>query len=494
MRYLRLLHANGLFKIANCLFLALPALAAAHVQARLDISGFGIVSLGAGEDLRLTAEATLGGLGCKGQLTFLSSTGAAVRRSLNINLAPGTSAFNDFQTPGNLAGIVPVKAAMWIDSTSTQRDCKLSLKADGPDGIVRRTIQIPEDCRPGGCGGETVGALRSSRLRIYVVATEGHRCRAQMGFKLPGDSTSTSARYVNLMSNHGDALEWVPGEDETLTPADHVIPVVAFHNGDSCLASAEVLRGTTSDSFSSVPVQLYTSSSVGLALDPASLPATVNKLVAELSRNPNDLWAIDSLAQAYNREGQKERAVNLLTNAVSANPKAAETWYLFAKIQFGKQDFNGALQSLKTYLTLRPGDTRGLSALGATFAKLHRFDESKQTLEPLLANRSTRTASALNSWAEMLSTQDRYSEALPFVEESDALHPNCKLTLYLKANILFGMGRIPESSATAERVVQLDPEFGLARLLLSKLYVKEGRVQEAQQQTEWLRTNFEKAR
>jgi predicted Zn-dependent protease len=94
----------------------------------------------------------------------------------------------------------------------------------------------------------------------------------------------------------------------------------------------------------------------------------------------------------------------------------------------------------------------------------------------------------------MLSTQDRYSEALPFVEESDALHPNCKLTLYLKANILFGMGRIPESSATAERVVQLDPEFGLARLLLSKLYVKEGRVQEAQQQTEWLRTNFEKAR
>ena len=167
---------------------------------------------------------------------------------------------------------------------------------------------------------------------------------------------------------------------------------------------------------------------------------------------------------------------------------------MFAKIQFGKQDFNGALQALKTYLTLRPGDTRGLSALGATFAKLHRFDEAKQTLEPLLANRSTRTASALNSWAEMLSTQERYSEALPFVEESDVLHPNCKLTLYLKANILFEMGRMPESSATAERVVQLDPDFGLARLLLSKLYVKEGKTHEAQQQTDWLRANFEKAR
>lgn len=494
MRYLRLRHANCLFKIANCLFLVLPALAAAQVPARLDISGFGIVSLGAGEDLRLTAEATSGGLGCKGQLTFLSSTGAAARRSLSINLAPGTNSFNDFHTPGISGGIVPVKAAMWIDSTSLQRDCKLSLKADGPDGIERRTIQIPEECQPGKCRGEIVGALRHSRLRIYVVAAEGHRCRAQMGFKLPDDSTSTSARYVNLMSNHGDSLEWNPGEDETLRPADHVTPVVAFHDGDSCIASAEILRGTTSDSFSSVPVEFYASSSVGLALDPASLPATVNKLVAELSKNPNDLWAIDSLAQAYNREGQKERAANLLANALAANPRAAETWYLFAKIQFGKQDFNGALQALKTYLTLRPGDTRGLSALGATFAKLHRFDEAKQTLETLLANRSTRTASALNSWAEMLSTQERYSEALPFVEESDVLHPNCKLTLYLKANILFEMGRMPESSATAERVVQLDPDFGLARLLLSKLYVKEGKTHEAQQQTDWLRANFEKAR
>jgi hypothetical protein len=492
MRSLRLSHAIRPFKIASWLFLVLPA--AAQESARMDVSPFGMVSVGAGEYLRLTAEGTLSGLGCRGQLVFLSTTGASVRRSLSINLAPGTSAFDDFKSSGNSADIVPVKAALWIDSATTQRDCKLSLKAEEPDGTVRRNVQITEDCRPGQCAGETVGSLRNSRLRIYVIAAEGHRCRAQMGFKLPNDGTSASARYVNLMSNHGDWIEWVPGEDESLELTDHVIPVVAFHDGDSCLASAEVIRGTTSDSFNSVPVEFYASETVGLALDPASLPGTVSKLAGELSKDPNDLWAINSLAQAYNRQGEKERAVNLLTNALVTNPKAAETWYLLAKIQFGKRDFNGALQSLKTYLTLRPGNTRGLSALGATFAKLHRFDEAKQTLEPLLANRSTRTASALNSWADMLSTQERYSEALPFVEESDALHPNCKLTLYLKANILLGMGRIPESITTAERVVQLDPDFGLDRLLLAKLYAKEGNLEEAQKQTEWLHANYEKAR
>ena len=486
--------AVRLFNIAICVFLFLPSITTAQGPARVDISKFGVVSVGAGEDLRLTAEATPQGLGCKAQLVFLLPTGASAGRALSVNLAPGTSGFDAFQSHETSGSVVRIKPAAWIDSTTTERDCRLSLTAEGQDGIVQRNIQIPEICHPGQCIGESVQTLQSSRLHVHVAAADGYRCRAQMGFKLPNDSTSASAKFVNLMSNHGDSLEWIPGEDDALKPNDHVVPVVTFHEGDSCIASAEIIRDLTSDSFRSVPVEFYASSSVGLAVDPASLPATVSKLAADLSKNPRDLWAIESLAQAYNRQGQKERAVNLLSTALAANPKAAETWFLLARIQFEKQDFNGALESLNTYLLLRPGDDRGLPALGATLAKLHRFDEARTTLSPLLDSRSTRTASALNSWAETLSGQEEYSDALPFVEESDALHPNCKFTLYLKATILSGMGRIPESVANAERVVQLDPDFGLARLLLSKLYLKQGRTRETQEQAAWLRANFEESR
>jgi tetratricopeptide (TPR) repeat protein len=464
------------------------SLAAAQGSARLDISKYGLVSVSAGEDLRLTADALPGGHGCRAQLLFLTQTGRSAGRSLGVNLAPGTSAFNDLNIHDDLFSAV--KPVAWIDSKAPEKDCALKLTAVGAAGSKPVDIAVPQQCQEQACHGETAEALQNSRLRVYVFAEDGRRCRAQLGFRLPHDAVSASSKYVNLMSDHADSLVWDSGEDVDVRASDRIVPVVAFHQGDRCTASAEIVAGAAPESFTPVPVEFYESPSVGLALDPTALPATIDKLTAEIARNPRNLWAISALAQAYNRQGQGERAVNLLTNSLKANPKAAETWYLLAKLQFGEQDFAAARQSLSAYLALRPHDSRGLAALGATLAKLHRLDEAKQVLKPLLENPITRTPSTLNSWAEVLVTEEQFSSALPFVEESDRLHPNCKFTLYLKATVLSGLGRIPESVAAAERVLQLDPNFRLDRLLLARLYSKEGKSELAEQQAEWLRANF----
>jgi tetratricopeptide (TPR) repeat protein len=472
--------------------IACTTLVAAQGSARLDISKYGMVSVSTGEDLRLTADALPGGHGCRAELLFLMSTGRSAGRSLTVNLAPGTSAFDDLDVHDDLVSVV--KPAAWIDPKVPEKDCAFKLTAIESAGAPSTDIAIPQQCLEQECLGHTAGSLQNSRLRIYVFAEDGGRCRAQLGFKLPQNGVSASSKYVNLISNHGDSLEWDSGEDVDVRPSDRVIPVVAFHQGDSCTASAEIVDGAASQSFSPVPVEYYESPTVGLALDPVSLPGTIDKLTAEIAKNPRNLWAISALAQAYDRQGQRERAINLLMNSLRANPKAAETWYLTAKFQFEKQDFSGARQSLAKYLELRPGDPRGLSALGATLAKLHRFDEAKRILGPLLENPSARTASVLNSWADVLSAEEQFSSALPFVEESDRLHPNCKFTLYLKATVLSGMGRIQESVAVAERVLQLDPDFMMDRVLLTQLYSKEGKTELAEQQTEWLRANFGKTR
>lgn len=487
-----LLRANRRLKEWACVAFLFPALLTAQHSARLDISKYGMVSVGANEGLRLTAEATAGGRGCKAQLLFLSATGGSAGRSLSINLAPGTSAFDDLMPRGEAGKITSVKPTAWVDSAAGKEvDCTLSLAALGSTGMAVRTFQIPERCPTQECHGETVQTLENSRLRIYVFADDGSRCRAQLGFKLPQGGTSASSKYVNLMSNHGESLEWDPGEDEDLKPTDKLIPVVAFHEGDSCIASAEVLRGTSSATFVSVPVEFYPSPSVGLAMDPAALPATISKLSAAHAKSPNDLWVIDSLAQAYNRMGLRDMAIHLLTNSLASNPRDAASWYQLAKIQYDKKSFDDARQSLHNYLKLRPGDPQGLTALGLTLSQSFRFEEATRILSPLLENPSTRTPSALNAWAELLSAEGKNSDALRFVEESDRLHPNCKVTLYFKANILFAMGRIQESRDAAERAVQLDPDYGPARLLLVKVYTKEGKPEEAQQQESWLHHNLE---
>jgi hypothetical protein len=471
-------------------FIGCTTLVAAQTSARLDISKYGMVSVSAGEGLRLTADALPGGLGCRAQLLFLMTTGRSAGRSLTVNLAPGTSAYDDLDVHDNL--VSAVKPVAWVDPQAPEKDCALKLTAIASAGAPPIDIAVPRHCLERECHGESAGALEGSRLRIYVFAEDGDRCRAQLGFKLPRDAVAGSSKYVNLMSDHGDSLEWDSGEDIDVRPDDRVVPVVTFHEGDACIASAEIVSGAASQSFTPVPVEFYESSSVGLALDPASLPTTINTLAAETARDPKDMWSASALAQAFYREGQRDRAIQLLTSILKSDPKAAETWYLLAKFQFQKQDYLFALQSLIRYLDLKPGDPRALSAEGVTLARLHRFDEAERILKPLLESPGTRTALALNSWAETLSGQQQYSAALPFVEESDRLHPNCKFTLYLKASVLSGLDRTTESIAVAERVLQLDPDFTANHLLLVRLYAKEGDAELAEKQSQWLRENLGK--
>lgn len=474
-----------------CVGIILPALLTAQRPMRVvDISKYGMVSVATNQGLRLRAEAAPGGRGCKAQLLYLTPTGGSAAKSLSINLAPGTSAFDDFKS-GTTEKVTLVKPSVWVFSTEESVDCILSLSVLGSTGLVERSVNIPEYCSPQQCRGESAESLKDSRLRISVFATDGNRCRAQLGFKLSHGTTAAASKYLNLISDRGGSIEWNPAEDEDLKPGDQIVPVVAFHDGDNCVASAEVLRGTTSPTFVSVPLEFYASSTVGLATNPTELPTTISTLSSELAKNPDDVWVMDSLAQAYAKEGLQSLAIRLLTAWLVSNPKDATTWFLLAKTQYEKNLFQNAEQSLKSYLRLKPDDPQGLTAFGLTLTQLRQFQEARRTLSPLLENPSTRNPAVLNAWARLLSAEGNSSEALHFVEESDRLHPSCKFTLYLKANILYDMGQFSDSRTFAERAVQLDPNYGMARLLLARAYRKEGKLEEARNQEAWLRQNFE---
>jgi tetratricopeptide (TPR) repeat protein len=120
------------------------------------------------------------------------------------------------------------------------------------------------------------------------------------------------------------------------------------------------------------------------------------------------------------------------------------------------------------------------------------LDEAEKLIKPLIQDKNTRTPAVLTAYSDLLYTQGRFSDALSYVEEADLRHPNCENTLYVKARILQALNRFSEATAVAERVVQIDTNSRLARLLLLKMYVQQGRTRDADSQKAWLKANIEK--
>jgi tetratricopeptide (TPR) repeat protein len=230
---------------------------------------------------------------------------------------------------------------------------------------------------------------------------------------------------------------------------------------------------------------------VGLAVDPASISNTIQTLQTELQTNSKDLWVINALAQAYDNHGERLRAINLLSNAVVVNPRASESWLLLAKFQYEKQDYKSAIESLEKCLALDPSNVIARAAYADSLAKVYRLDEAGKLFATLLKERSTRTPPVLTAYGDYLYIEQRFEEALQYLVESDVRHPNCERTLLVKAQILLALKRLPEATQTAERAVQIDSDFRLARLLLARLYYMQGRTREAGDQVAWLKANLD---
>jgi tetratricopeptide (TPR) repeat protein len=390
-----------------------------------------------------------------------------------------------------LDGRIALRPVAWVERDLGSRDCDLAVQVKGKTGKVLRAIPAAQNCEGPNCSGVPTTELAQLKLRLYLAATNDQICRAQMGFRLPTGRASATSKYVTLMPNHADWLDWRPG-DEDFSSTDSVIPVVAFHKGDSCVASSEVFVAENETATTVVPVQIYESPVVGLAIDPESISKTIYTLQTDLKTNPKDLWVINALGQAYDKHGERLQAINLLSNAVAVNPRASESWLLLAKFQYEKQDYISSIESLEKCLALDPTNLIARAAYADSLAKVHRLDEAGKLFATLLKEDDTRTPPVLTAYGDFLYTEERFAEALEYVVQSDVRHPNCERTLFVKARILLALERLAEATQVAERAVQIDSNFRVARLLLARLYAMQGKTHEAADQEAWLRANLDK--
>jgi hypothetical protein len=459
----------------------------AQEPVRVDISPFGVVGLAPGETLTLKATGVSPGEGCKAQLGFDDMEGRSITRSVNVNLAPRQSAVTNYLAKSQPQGRVAVRPVAWVDRSAASGDkCLLAVyvKSEIPKETTRK-ISTDSNCEEANCNGISVAELNRLTLRLYVVATD-RVCRAQMGFRQGNGRTSVAAKYVTLMPNHAAWLDWRSGDDD-FASTDLVTPRVAFHPGDSCVASSEAFVREREPLAAEVPVHSYESSVVALAVDPESVERTIQILKNELQTTPDGIWVTNALAQAYDRHGERMRAIKLLSNQVEVSPHSVESWLLLAKLQYEQAEYRNAVASLEKCLALDPDNNTAKAAYADSLTKLGRQAEARKLFTTLLADDKTLTPAILTSYAEFLYTEGRFSEALAPVEESDARHPRCGRTLWVEAQVLEALERVPEATQSAERAVQVDSDFRAARLLLTRLYTMQGKKNEAAEQAAWLR-------
>lgn len=471
--------------IASCTALSLSVSA----QSRVDISPFAVIGMAPGETITLKATADPSGQGCRAQLGFQDGEGNTLARSLAVNLAPRQSASTSYVAKNFLAGRLTVRPVAWVeDRRAPQNNCLLAAFLP-TDHLQTREISSTSNCNGAQCQGVFARDLDHRTLRLYVAATD-RVCHAQLGFRRSSGRTSETARYATVKPGHVVSLDWWPDDDE-LASAHSLIPVVAFHPGDRCISSAELFASENEPAASPVLVESYESPVVGLAVDPESVEATIQILKAQLEAHPEDLWIINSLAIAYDKHGERMRAVRILSDQVEVNPQASESWYLLAKLQFQEGQYNSAATSLEKTLALDPGNITAKAAYADVLTKVQRMDEARKLFETLLSEPQSRSSGVLTGYADFLYLEGKFPEALTAVEESDARHPNCSRTLLVEAKVLEGLKRIPDATQSAERAVQIDPSLRAARFLLLRLYHAQGNEAGAARQAAWITQNPE---
>jgi TolB-like protein/DNA-binding winged helix-turn-helix (wHTH) protein/tetratricopeptide (TPR) repeat protein len=145
--------------------------------------------------------------------------------------------------------------------------------------------------------------------------------------------------------------------------------------------------------------------------------------------------------------------------ALELNPNLAEAHAQIARIKWqGDFDWAGADASIRRAIVLEPGDPAIVGLAGSSAATIGRFDEALQ-----LARRAV---------------------------DLDPLNPGSWERL---GDIEYRMGQLDEAAADGKKALELSPDVWPGPILLSKIYVMQGRPEDALPKIELVRYDPERA-
>jgi len=241
-----------------------------------------------------------------------------------------------------------------------------------------------------------------------------------------------------------------------------------------------------------------------LALDPTKGQARYNLALAQWNANhaddalatlqpvieatPIDGHALTLAAEIHESKGDTARAIELLRNAILANPKDVDAYLKFAALSYDHASPKVGIDIVNSGLSQLPNEPRFYLVRGILLTQLGEFTRAAEDFES--ASRIDPQLQFLGVAEGLVKSQQHKSvEALSEFRAAVRARPNDAYAQYLLAESLQEQGkpeRSPEYTEEVEaatRAVKLDPRLVAAHDLLSSLYLDDGHIDQAIKQS-----------
>jgi tetratricopeptide (TPR) repeat protein len=203
--------------------------------------------------------------------------------------------------------------------------------------------------------------------------------------------------------------------------------------------------------------------------------------------NAHDSEVLDLLAEAYEGIADTPHAVAALRDAIVANPDVPKYYVDFANTCLSHGSFQVGIDMLNAGLTRLPGQAELYLVRGILYIQMAQYDRAEADFAHAeRINPNVQFGSAAQGLLEL--QRNNLDEAEEALKKRLRTKPNDAFLHYLLAETLQKKGATPgtpqfqEAIAAAKKAVALQPSLTLARDVLSRLLLRENRIDEAIEQ------------
>ena len=155
-------------------------------------------------------------------------------------------------------------------------------------------------------------------------------------------------------------------------------------------------------------------------------PRAEAKLLQAIKYNPQLVNLRLFLARLYRKIGQKEKASTVLKSTEVIAPRNVAVKVLHAQLLYKENDLNGALAMCQEAVKLDENNVQSNLLLGRISLKLHNHEQAQRAYKRVIEQKP-RTAFAYLRLAESLIADEKYDEALEFLNDL----PSTKRSKYM---------------------------------------------------------------
>lgn len=144
-----------------------------------------------------------------------------------------------------------------------------------------------------------------------------------------------------------------------------------------------------------------------------------------LSKNPNDVKALNAMGMYYYRKGQYSAAQLMLGKGIKVSPNTAELYNNLGLVYAAQKEPREAIKAWRKAIELDPNEANAAANVGAVYVEQKQYIKAFVALE-IAYRKNSKDQKVLNNYGITLTAMSRYPEARDIYKQAIKLNENNK--------------------------------------------------------------------